>query len=211
MTAHDWNENYASNDLPWDTGEPDDLLVEAVEAGLAPRGRALEIGCGTGTNALWLAAHGFDVVATDIAERAIERAKAKASAVTPAPHCSFAVSDFLTDALPVPGFQLVFDRGCFHVFDEPAQQAEFASRVARVLAPDGVWISLIGSTEGPAREMGPPRRSARDLASAVEPVLRLVTLRAIEFAGLPGQGAPPQAWLLVTKRRELPAQPSTRG
>lgn len=211
MTRHDWNENYVSEDLPWDTGEPDPLLVEAIEGGVAPKGRALEIGCGTGTNALWLAAHGFDVLATDFAERAIERAKAKASALQPAPRCSFAVHDFLKDPLPAPGVQLVFDRGCFHVFSEPAEQAEFASRVAQLLAPDGVWLSLIGSTEGPARgEQGPPRRSARELTVAVEPVLRLVTLRAIEFAGLPGQAAPPQAWLLVAKRREVPAQPSSR-
>lgn len=209
MSEHDWNANYASNDLPWDTGQPDPVLIEAIEAGLAPRGRALEVGCGTGTNALWLAANGFDVVATDLAERAIERAKAKASALQPAPRCSFAVSDFLNDPLPAPAFQLVFDRGCFHVFDEPAQQAEFAARVAHVLALDGVWISLIGSTEGPAREMGPPRRSARDLANAVEPALRIVTLRAIDFAGVPGMGGAPQAWLLVAKRREVPAQPST--
>jgi SAM-dependent methyltransferase len=209
MTEHDWNEHYAADHLPWDTGEPEPLLVEAIQGGLAPQGRALEIGCGTGTNALWLAAHGFDVLATDVAERAIERAKVRASGVTPTPRCSFQLHDFLNEALPAPGFQLVFDRGCFHVFSEPAEQAEFASRVARVLAPDGVWLSLIGSTEGPAREAGPPRRSARELADAIEPTLRLVTLRAIEFTGLPGDAAP-QAWLLVAKRRALPAQPSSR-
>ncbi|HEX6240212.1 MAG TPA: class I SAM-dependent methyltransferase [Polyangiales bacterium] len=209
MTEHDWNAHYVSDELPWDTGEPDSLLVEAVQGGVAPRGRALEIGCGTGTNALWLAAHGFDVLATDIASRAIERAKARAVGVKPAPQCRFQVHDFLRDAPPTPGFQLVFDRGCFHVFSEPAEQAEFAARVAQVLALEGVWLSLIGSTEGPAREGGgPPRRSARELANAVEPALRLLTLRAIAFDGLPG--GTHQAWLLVAQRRELPAQPSSR-
>ena len=35
MSEHDWNANYASNDLPWDTGQPDPVLIEAIEAGLA--------------------------------------------------------------------------------------------------------------------------------------------------------------------------------
>jgi SAM-dependent methyltransferase len=210
MTQHDWNANYASNELPWDTGAPDPFLVEAIEAEIVPRGRALDIGCGTGTNALWLAAKGFDVLGLDLAPLAIERAKAKAKAVTPAPQCRFEARDFLADELPPPGFQLIFDRGCFHVFDKREQQAEFAARVARLLAPDGVWLSLIGSTEGPAREMGPPRRNAREIVGAIEPSLQLVGLRAIEFEAIPGAKTPPKAWLCVASRREQPAQPSTR-
>ena len=210
MTQHDWNANYASNELPWDTGEPDPFLVEAIEAELVPRGRALDIGCGTGTNALWLASKGFDVVAVDLAPLAIERATAKAKAIAPAPSCRFEVCDFLAGELPAPGFQLIFDRGCFHVFDKREQQSEFAARVARLLAPDGAWLSLIGSTEGPAREMGPPRRNAREIVGAIEPSLQLLGLRAIEFEPIGGEAKPPKAWLCVASRRVEPAQPSTR-
>jgi SAM-dependent methyltransferase len=209
MTHHDWNANYAANELPWDTGQPEPLLVEAIEQGVAKRGRALDIGCGTGTDALWLAAQGFDVLASDIAPLAIARASEKARAVVPAPRCRFMVHDFLAGELAESGFQFVFDRGCFHCFSAPGEQAEFAARVAKLLAEDGVWLSLIGSTEGPARE-GPPRRSARDIANAIEPVLELVTLRAIEFEALPGQAAPPRAWFCLARRRAQPAQPSTR-
>ncbi|HLU66750.1 MAG TPA: hypothetical protein VKZ63_10765, partial [Kofleriaceae bacterium] len=105
-------------------------------------------------------------------------------------------------------FDLVFDRGCFHVFDEPADRQRFAEKVAACLGPDGMWLSLIGSTEGPPRDHGPPRRSARDIASAVEPSLAIVELRAIEFdLNLPIQA---DAWLLLARRRAVPAQPSTR-
>jgi len=209
MPEHDWNSNYASNQLPWDTGEPDPQLVEAVQQGLLPRGRALEIGCGTGTDAIWLERQGYDVVALDLAPLAIERARAKAKAAS-ATRCELMVRDFLEDEPLTGSFQLVFDRGCFHVFDTKEQQARFASRVASVLGPDGVWLSLIGSTEGPAREMGPPRRSALDIVSAVEPHLELVTLRAFQFAPIPGEAAPPSAWLSMWRRRATPAQPSTR-
>jgi SAM-dependent methyltransferase len=209
MPEHDWNSNYASDELPWDSGEPDPYLVEMVQQGIVPAGRALEIGCGTGTNAIWLGQQGYDVVALDLAARAIERARAKAKAAS-ASRCQFEVRDFL-EGEPMRGsFQLVFDRGCFHVFGEKEQQTEFASRVASLLGPGGCWLSLIASTEGPAREMGPPRRSALEVVSAAEPYLELVTMRAIEFPPLPGQTSPLGAWLCLWRRRATPAQPSTR-
>jgi hypothetical protein len=91
--------------------------------------------------------------------------------------------DFLAAAVPDGPFHFVFDRGCFHVFDEPAERAQFAERVAATLAPEGLWLSLIGSTEGPPREMGPPRRTAQEITRAIEPALEIVELRAAEFRG----------------------------
>jgi SAM-dependent methyltransferase len=209
MTQHDWNTHYASNELPWDTGQPEPTLVEWLDqAGLQP-GRALEIGCGTGTNALWLAQRGFDVLALDLAPLAIERARAKARAQN-ATRCELQVRDFMRGE-PLPGtFQLVFDRGCFHVFQDPEDQARFAERVAALLAPGGVWLSLIGSTEGAERAEGPPRRNAREIVNALEPSLELVTLRTIEFTPLPGEATPPRAWFCLSRLRHSPALPSTR-
>jgi SAM-dependent methyltransferase len=205
MVAHDWNEHYVRGELPWDTDAPDLHLIDFVRTGTILPGRALEIGSGTGTNALWLAAQGFDVLGLDVSERAVEMAAAKAGPNTP--RVTFALHDFLEDTLAGP-FDFVFDRGCFHVFDEPEQRARFARHVADVLRPEGVWLSLIGSTEGPAREHGPPRRSARDIIDAVEPFLEVVSLRATEFdADLPTAA---QAWVCLARRRTRPAQPSTR-
>jgi len=80
-------------------------------------------------------------------------------------------------------YQIVFDRGCFHVFDEQNEREQFAVNVAAALAPGGLWLSLIGSTEGPAREVGPPRRSAREVTLAIEPSLEIIELRSAEFRG----------------------------
>jgi len=205
MPQPDWNERYVDGFLPWDTGRPADHLVDLVEGGAVPVGRALEVGCGTGTNALWLAGRGYDVVAVDLAPAAIDQARAKAAG---APRCRFEVLDFLAAEPPGGPFDLVFDRGCFHVFDDGDVRARFAARVAAALAPGGVWLSLIGSTEGAPRDVGPPRRSARDVMDAVEPALELVTLRSIEMEG--PIGFLPKAWLSLARRREVPAQPSTR-
>lgn len=206
MTNQDWEQRYAQGETPWDTNEPDPHLVELVRSGVITEGRALDIGCGTGTNVLWLAAQGFDVTGVDVSPRAIELAKAKSAGAEG--RFTFATLDILTDEIPSGPFDFVFDRGCFHVFDEPADRARFAERVAESLRPGGSWLSLMGSTEGPPRDHGPPRRSVRDIADAIEPSLEITSLRASEFdADLPTRA---RAWICLSRRRTEPAQPSTR-
>lgn len=215
MPERDWNTHYAENETPWDTGAPDELLVGLVEENerfKAEGHRAIEIGCGTGTNARWLAARGFDVVACDVAPLAIERARAGLADLSSeaAARCRFHLLDFLQDDLPEgfgDPFDLAFDRGVFHVFDDPAQRRHFAERLSALLRPGALWASLIGSTEGPPRDHGPPRRSVRDIANAVEPSLEIVELRSHAFtANIPSEAA---AWWMVARAREIPAQPST--
>jgi SAM-dependent methyltransferase len=205
VTGHDWDACYRDGALPWDTASPDPHLVEFVRRHRLASGRALEVGCGTGTNCLWLAEQGFEVLGIDISPTAIEQAESKATGVVPV---GFACLDFLKQEVPGGPFDLVFDRGCFHVFDDAVDRALFSERVARAVAPDGVWVSIIGSTEGPARDHGPPRRTARDLANAIEPVLDLVELRATEFHA--NITSPARAWFCVARPRQVPAQPSTQ-
>lgn len=205
MAHRNWNASYAEGNLPWDTGVPDQHLVASVGAGAVTPGRTLEIGCGTGTNALWLAEQGFDVLGVDLSPLAIDKARAKAAG---ARRCRFEVADFLEAEPPGGPFDFVFDRGCFHVFDDEAVRARFAARVAALLAPGGQWLSLIGSTEGPPRDSGPPRRTAREVMAALEPVVELVELRSIYFEAL--IESPAKAWFCRARRRDVPAQPSTR-
>jgi SAM-dependent methyltransferase len=205
MSERSWNDDYASGHLPWDTGVPDPMLTAFVTAGRVPPARTLEVGAGTGTNAIWLAERGFDVLGIDVSPLAVEAARAKLAGGTA--RCRFETRDFLSERVGDGPFGFVFDRGCFHVFDEPAEQAAFAARVAEVLAPNGTWLSLLGSTEGLPREFGPPRRSARDIAAAIEPVLEIVELAAAEFTDGP---APWSAWVCLSRRRAVPAQPSSR-
>lgn len=206
MPKPNWDERYEAGETPWDTGEPDEQLVEFLSSNPLKGGRALDVGCGTGTNALWLAGEGLAVLGVDISSAAIERACAKAG--KGASHCHFATADFLEDAISDGPFDLVFDRGCLHVFDKAEDRARFAQRVAALLKPEGRWLSLIGSTEGPERDIGPPRRSAREVVSAIEPGLEILELRSIHFrANLP---APAAAWRCVARPRLVPAQPSTR-
>jgi SAM-dependent methyltransferase len=197
-----WNDRYASGEpLPWDTGRPDPTLVEMIESRAIAPGRTLEVGCGTGTNAIYLAEQGFEVVGVDISQLAVESARAKAFG-----SCRFETVDFLSEAPPGGPFQFVFDRGCFHTFDDDRERARFAQAVAAQLVEAGVWLSLIGSTEGRPRDVGPPRRSAREIMNAIEPALEILQLRAGEFSV---NEEPLKAWLCLSRKRTMPAQPST--
>lgn len=198
MSLESWNAHYANGHTPWDSGVPDPHLRELVPT--LPIRRALAIGCGTGTNALWMAAQGLDVTAVDLAPLALERACQKAATVARPPR--FHHADVLVDPLGGP-YDFVYDRGCFHAFDDPPAQARFAAQVAAHLVQGGHWLSIIGSTEGPSRR-GPPSRSVRDIAQAVEPFLEILSLSAAWF---PEHGA--TAWRLLVRRRLQPAHAST--
>jgi SAM-dependent methyltransferase len=202
MPHPSWNDSYASGEpLPWDTSTPDPMLIEMVESRAIEPGRTLEVGCGTGTNAFYLAQHGFEVVGVDVSRVAIEQARARADG-----RCRFETVDFLYEAPPGGPFQFVFDRGCFHTFDENHERTRFAQNVAAVLVNGGVWLSLIGSTEGPPRWAGPPRRNARDVMNAIEPSLEILQFRSGEFSV---GGDQLKAWLCLSRKRTIPAQPSS--
>jgi SAM-dependent methyltransferase len=150
-----------------------------------------------------MAEHGFDVLGVDVSPLAMDRARTKSDGR--ALRCRFAALDFLAETPEGGPFQFVFDRGCFHVFDEPDERQLFAAQVAATLAPGGLWLSLIGSTEGGPRDVGPPRRSAREVILAIEPALEILELRSAEFHD---HGA--NAWFCLSRRRTMPAQLSTR-
>ena len=211
MQKPNWEDRYSTGNTPWDTGVPDEHLIDIVKNLPIRPCRVLEIGCGTGTNALWMAEQGFGVLGIDLSPLAINAAKAKANEVAATGHhegsCEFRQLDFLSAPPPDGPYDFVFDRGCFHVFDKADEQSEYAKRVAAVLGPQGQWLSIIGSTEGGPREEGPPRRTLRDVVNAIEPFLELCEMRSVVFrAHAPTKAL---AWRCLSRQRQVPAQPST--
>jgi SAM-dependent methyltransferase len=115
---------YRRGFTPWDSGVPPPELVEVVEGvRKLPAGRALDLGCGTGTTSVYTASNGWDVTGVDFVPRAIRRARARAEAA--AVSVAFLVGDVTQlHRLPIrPGFHLLFDQGCFHSLPESAQPA----------------------------------------------------------------------------------------
>lgn len=134
---------YLLSATPWDTGVSPPELVAVIEGDrpLSP-GSAIDIGCGTGTNSLYLARHGWRVTGVDFAAPAITRAQRKARATaTPAGRVRFIQGDatrLSTFAAPA-SVTLALDMGCLHSFTPP-QQRQYADGLARVTAPGALYL-----------------------------------------------------------------------
>src|SRR5215468_6513283 len=128
---NDWNERYRDGNLPWDTGRPSSELQRVLIQNTIQPCRALELGCGTGTNSVWLAQQGFEVTGIDVAPLAVERAGQRAASA--AVKVRFLVADVL-DLPDLDGpFAFFFDRGCYHAVRRSAPK-QYAPAVARQLA-----------------------------------------------------------------------------
>src|SRR5690242_10007541 len=118
----DFEAAYRAGGTPWDIGRPQPELVALAEAGEIV-GDVLDVGCGTGENALYLASLGRRVLGIDAAPTAIEKAKEKAAAR------GLAVPFLVADALDLGRlrrrFETVVDCGMFHAL-EPAQRRTYA-------------------------------------------------------------------------------------
>ncbi len=197
-SAADIEARYQSGDLPWDTGRVDAHLQRILgDLRLSAGSRVLEIGSGTGTNAIWLAALGHKVVAIDQAQTAVKQSRQRAAEAKVA--VRFVVADFLRDPIPRAPFDFAFDRGCFHTFRSEPERHRFVERLWGLIVPGGWWCSLAGNPEGAQPDSGPPRLSAGQIVSAVEPRFMLVQLRAISLDSR--SDPPPAGWLSLWRRR----------
>ncbi len=126
---------------PWDIGRPQGAVVRLAEAGEIT-GSVLDVGCGTGENALYLATQGHEVLGIDAIPVAIERATAKA-------HDRAIHAEFLVwDALRLTGLGRVFDTavdvGLFHSFEDE-ERPVFAAGLRAALRPGGRYFMLCWS------------------------------------------------------------------
>ena len=201
MTTSDrFRKRYESGDTPWDIGKPDVNLIQTVTAmGIAPC-KALDIGCGTGDNSIWLAQHNFQVTGIDASEIAIQKAGEKAleAKVT----CTFVAMDFLSGKIAGAPFGLAFDRGCFHSFHTDEERQKFAANVAAHLEKKGLWLSLVGSADDQRQGPGPPQRTARDIVNAVEPSFEILSLVSGQFGSK--RSDPPKCWVCLMRKRHVP-------
>lgn len=140
---HELETYYRAGRPPWDTEvTPPELVAEASGPGARPPGRALELGCGTGTNALYLARLGWDVTAVDMIDIAIDRARAKvASAGLPVRLIHGDVTRLPELGVRGP-YDLYFDLSCFCGIP-PHRRDAYAAGVTGTAAP-GARLLMFG-------------------------------------------------------------------
>jgi SAM-dependent methyltransferase len=148
---------------PWDSGVPPPELVEVIEGArrLVP-GRALDLGCGTGTATIYMASKGWRATGVDFVPRPIRAARAKAAhAGVPA---VFIIGDVTRlHELPIEvGFDLLFDQGCFHSLPDAAQPA-YAREISRMARAGATYLLFaFGPQPGDRRRPFFPRGVSPD-------------------------------------------------
>ena len=113
-TQETWDARYAESERIW-SGRPNQRLVEEV-ADLAP-GRALDVGCGEGADAVWLAEHGWSVTALDVSEVALARVQEHAAEAGFADRVATLHHDLMAGG-PAPGRYDLVSAFFFHVLPE---------------------------------------------------------------------------------------------
>lgn len=198
MDAEDrYRKRYESGDTPWDIGRPDFNLIEVVTRTPIKPCKAIDIGCGTGDNAIWLAQQNFHVTGIDASELAIKMAMDKASRA--GVRCNFIIIDFLKNRIEGAPFGFAFDRGCFHSLSSHSERESFAENVADHLEKNGLWLSIIGNADERREGPGPPRRTARDIVDSVEPFFEILSLVSGHFGS--NRPNPPRAWVCLMRKR----------
>ena len=195
----DYKERYESGDTPWDVGRADFNLIDVVTQKPIPSCKVLEIGCGTGDNAIWLARNGFEVMGTDTSEIALAKTKEKASKANV--QCDFRHVDFLKSTIEGAPFGFVFDRGCFHSFSSEDDRRRFAQNVAAHLKEAGLWLTLVGNADERRQGPGPPQRTAGEIVLAVEPYFEILSLQSTTFDS--NRPKPPRAWRCLMQKRHV--------
>jgi len=185
---------YRNGTPPWDIGRAQPVIVRLAEEGLVT-GDVIDVGCGTGENALYLASRGLAVIGVDAAPTAIAQAQAKAR------HQGSSAVFIAADALALEGLERTFDTaidcGLFHTFSD-ADRIRFERSLHRALRPGARYVLLCFNEHQPG-EQGPRRVTQADIRATFATGWTVDSIVAEQFAArLPGDGA--HAWLALLTR-----------
>ena len=163
VPANEFFERYARGDLPWQIDRPQPEVLRLIEEKKF-ESPILDLGCGSGDNAIELARRGYRVLGMDLVPEALRRARekaAKAGLMQP--------PEFLEgDALRLQGSgveaETVLDCALFHVFEDE-ERPRYVNGLEEVLSPGG-RLHILSFSELETREPGPRRLTRESIAGA---------------------------------------------
>jgi len=179
----DWENLYKSQrveTIPWYNERFDsDLERELDQRKIIANGKKfLDLGTGPATQAIWLAKRGFNVIGSDLAEAAINRArKIHASEKS----VNFIVDDILNTKLRSNEFDYIFDKGWFHVL-LPRDRKEYINKIKKILKDNGILFLKCFSDKEPMQE-GPYKFSQKEIRDLFNESFKIDSIRETVYQG----------------------------
>ena len=186
---------YLEGSQPWDIGRAQPELMSLLEASRIT-GRVIDLGCGTGENAVSYAMAGLDVVGVDGSQEAIRQARDKAR--TRGVSIRFDVADVLDLGEHLESFDTATDSGVFHVFDDE-DRPRYERSVRGVLRPGGLLFVLCFSELQPG-DWGPRRVTQRELRETFTEGWRVESIDAAHMDTKIEDAQDVSAWLAAMTR-----------
>ena len=177
--------------IPWNLSEPPALIVDAVKGGEITPCRAIDLGCGAGNYAVWLAGKGFDVTGLDTSREAVLHARRLAQKMGVG--CRFETEDLLGDLSAYRGYEFAYDwEVLHHIF--PENRIAFVHNVHQLLGTKGRYFSVCFSEQDRAFGGVGKFRETRlgtklyfstedEMRALFEPLFRIDDIKTIQVEG----------------------------
>ncbi|WP_158812966.1 bifunctional 2-polyprenyl-6-hydroxyphenol methylase/3-demethylubiquinol 3-O-methyltransferase UbiG [Streptomyces rimosus] len=180
LNAAEWDHTYDSAIAGWDE-EPPPVLGELLAEYAPPPVRVLDVGCGLGTTARWLANRRYTVTACDFSAHAIEEARRRTSAGAAV---RYEVLD-VTGHVPLGLFPVVLDRGVLHTCPTDRERRTFVAAMARMCRPGGLWVHVGAAALSEENALdqfsGPSWTTEKTFLKAVDAWFTVLDLRIADF------------------------------
>ena len=163
VPAHEFFERYAKGDLPWQIDRPQPEVLRLIEEKKF-ESPILDLGCGSGDNAIELARRGYRVLGMDLVPEALRRAREKAAKAGLMQPPEFLEGDALRLQESGVEAETVLDCALFHVFEDE-ERPRYVNGLEEVLSPGG-RLHILSFSELEAREPGPRRLTRESIAGA---------------------------------------------
>lgn len=194
-----WDASYRGGNRPaWDAGRPSGELQRVVEQGTVRACRAVDLGCGSGTDATYLASKGFEVTAIDIAPAALGQGKQKAD------KAGVKVRWLLADVLAIPKlepFDFIFDRGCYHEVRFQDAKA-YIDTVRKLSRPGTRFLLLAGNPNELTQKYSPPQVTEEEIRADFSSLFDFDWIGETRFETSQPQNLGPLAWSVMMHRKK---------
>lgn len=191
MAKTHWDQRYMGKPV-WDRDLPSPLLTHSINTQLIKPCRVLSIGCGSGTNEIYLAQLGFEVVGVDISSVGLGIANKKA--VDAGVNIKFVCMDVLNNDLNLRDFDLVFDRGCYHHLRYYCCN-KYVNFVRRVLKVGGQCFIISCNADSP------PGIREKDMRTDFKDGFVITQLKMIDSMDMDGSMRKRSEWLLLMDKK----------